>query len=165
MAGIGYSPERLEEMIQSLGGIGPAMESIQSARANEASASPALRALSSEDRAALDRYTTFAQMRQNSSGIATPINYLGGMVNMAATEAFKAAPAIQNVASQAYNAYQGTPDAPNFFGGEDTSPPNLANLAASHYGYTRPSPEAKSAPEQDNGIMAMIRRILAAQGQ
>jgi hypothetical protein len=99
---------------------------------------------------------------------------------MALTEGLKASPTLQGVASDAYRAYKGTPDAPDFFGGEDTSKPNLANLVASHYGYMgeqkkpaamvppapTPSPGyglqgAKIESAQPNGIMDMIRKLIA----
>jgi hypothetical protein len=110
------------------------MAAVQSARYNEAGADPRLLALSPEDRAALDRYTTFAQMAEDGVG---PIGYLGGMANMAATEGFKAIPGAQEAASAVWNYLQGTPDGASFFGGADQSKPNLANLIAAHYGYTR----------------------------
>jgi hypothetical protein len=134
---IGYSPDMLEELLKQFGGVEGAMGAVQQARAGEQSAPPEMLAMSPEDRAALDRYTTFAKMREQSSGMDVPINYLGGMTNMAATEALKAVPLLQRGASKAYNWVQGTPNAPDFFGGADTSKPNLASLLASHYGYTR----------------------------
>jgi hypothetical protein len=119
-------------------------------------------------------------MRKDSGdGLMGAAKYLGGMGMMGATEALKFSPTAQHVASKAYNAVQGTPNAPDFFGGEDTSKPNLASLAASHYGAMRePEKEAPIAPRpgyglqgasiqpaQEDGIMAMIRRILSSGAQ
>lgn len=131
---IGYSPERLDDEVRARGGVQPAMAAVQAARYREAGADPTLLAMSPEDRAALDRYTTFAQMAEDGVG---PIGYLGGMANMAAAEAFKAIPGAQTAASAAWNYLKGTPDGAQFFGGQDQSRPNLANLIAAHYGYTR----------------------------
>jgi hypothetical protein len=131
---LGYSPDLLEDQVQAHGGVQPLMGAVQSARYKEAGADPRLLAMSPENRAALDRYTTFAQMKEDGGG---PLDYLGGMVNMAATEGFKAIPGADKLASRAWNAVAGTPKAASFFGGADQSKPSLANIVAAHYGFTR----------------------------
>lgn len=136
---VGYSPEQLEDWTQRFGGVDPLMERVQSARYREASADPALLDLTPENRAALDRYTTFAKMREQSSNpLESAANYVGGMGAMAATEALKAARPAQRVASAIWSAVSGGKQSdPQFFGGQDTSGPSLANLLAAHYGYVR----------------------------
>lgn len=138
LGGVGASPELLRDAEKKAGGIDPLMQKVQSARYREASADPDLMAMSPQDRAALDRYTTFAKLGANSRNpVEAGVNYLGGMGAMAATEGMKYARPVQRGASKAWNALMGTPNAPPFFGGEDTSEPNIANLLASHYGFKR----------------------------
>jgi hypothetical protein len=131
---MGYSPELMEEQVQQQGGILPAMGAIQAARYKEQGADPRLLAMTPENRAALDRYTNFAQMRRQGGG---PLDYMGGMINMAATEGLKAIPGADRAASAVWNRVTGNPGGASFFGGADQSKPSLANLAAAHYGYTR----------------------------
>ena len=138
IGGIGSSPELLRDLEQKKGGVQPLLGKVLSARYHEAGADPDLVAMSPEDRAAVDRYANFAKMASDSSGpVRAGANYVGGMGAMALTEAMKYARPIQSGASKAWNMIQGTPDAAPFFGGEDTSRPNLANLLAAHYGFKR----------------------------
>ena len=134
----GYSPEILEDWTSRLGGVQKAMGAVQSARAGEPTAPPEVAAMSPEDRAALDRYTNFAQLAKESDNpLKAGVNYLGGMGAMAATEASKLVPGSQRLASGIYNLLTGNPGGAQFFGGGDTSRPSLANLTSAHYGFTR----------------------------
>lgn len=172
---IGASPELLEDEVRRLGGIDPLMAGVQSARYREMGADPTLVAMSPEDRAALDRYTTFARLRERSGNpVSAGINYLGGMGAMAATEAMKYAQPVQAAASRAWGALTGS-ETP-FFGGADTSEPNLANLLASHYGFTRARPEEEivgpdyglqgaeisAQPERGGTIRSLLAAVLAS---
>jgi hypothetical protein len=131
---MGYSPELLEEQVRMQGGVLPAMGAVQSARYKEQGADPRLLAMTPENRAALDRYTNFAQMREQGGG---PLDYMGGMINMAATEGLKAIPGADRAASAVWNRVTGNPRGASFFGGADQSKPSLANIMAAHYGYMR----------------------------
>ena len=166
---IGYSPDRMEDEVRAAGGVMPLMAAVQSARYREPSADPDLLAMTPEDRAALDRYTNFAQMKAQGGG---PLDYVGGMANMALTEGLKMVPGADKAASAAWNTLKGTPGQASFFGGADQSAPSLANLLAAHYGYMREEPQAPVRPgfglqgaqiQPDQGGVS-LGRLLAAVG-
>lgn len=137
MANIGYSPDQLEDLVRQLGGLDSATVGVQGARLGEITAPPILTAHTPEDRAALDRYTNFAQLSsQANNPIERGINYAGGMGAMGITELAKLLKANKGL-SYLWNRLKGTPSGAQFFGGKDVSQPSLANLAAAHYGFMR----------------------------
>src|SRR3972149_882901 len=132
---VGFSPDQMEDYVGQYGGVQGLMEKVQSAREGEQSADPNLSALSKEDLAALDRYTTFAQMGEQG---ASPVEKVGGVLNMGLTEGVKMVPGAQDLLSALYEKYSGgKPGDPKFFGGANTSKANLGNIVASIYGAMR----------------------------
>lgn len=144
---IGFSPEIMEDYARQQGGPDALMREVLSARYGEAGADPRLAELSPEDRAALDRYANFAQLREQSSNpVTAAANYLGGMGSMLATEAAKAIPGANRVLSDVYRRVTGADeDEADFFGGADVSRPSLGNITAAHYGFFRNAPAGSAA--------------------
>ena len=144
---IGYSPERLEDAVKAGGGIDKTMAGVQSARYNEVGAPDIFKKLSPTQLAAIDRYTSFAKMRQQSKNpLEAGVNLVGGLGAMAATELSKKLGTDKGL-SWLYNKWRGTPGAANFFGGVGKSPASMGNLTSSLWGFLRkPSEPGNSGP-------------------
>lgn len=107
---------------------------VAAARQDHFGADERYKKMTSNDRAALDRYATFVKMAEDSNGpLEKTANYIGGMGAMGVTELAKWLPALESVLNRSQDATLGS--AAEDFGGKDTSKPSWTNILASHHGF------------------------------